>query len=96
MRKTRDMSPWVTNKCTVSKDAKLVGEIRTQYTDAGEIIFTKLSPEALVESAHTIVSIGSALSIRYTVEEVAIIGPLLPHTFHFSAAWLEVTKILLT
>lgn len=68
----------------------------TQDAYAGKVIFSKLTPQALVEATNTVIGICSALSVGYTIEEVAIVGSLLPHALHFSATWLEVSKILLS
>lgn len=63
---------------------------------AGKVIFSKLTPQALVEATNTVVGICSALSVGDTIEEVAIVGSFLPHAFHLGAAWLEVAKVLLS
>lgn len=68
----------------------------TQDAYAGKVIFSKLTPQALVEATNTVIGIRSALPVGYTIEEVAIVGSLLPHAFHFGAAWLEVAKVLLS
>lgn len=76
--------------CTI-KESEL-----TQDAYAGKVIFSKLTPQALVEATNTVVGICSALSVGYTIEEMAIVGPLLPHALHFSTTWLEISKILLS
>jgi hypothetical protein len=68
--------------------------MRDQDAHTWKVVVAKLPPQALVEAADSVVSICSALAIRYTVEEVPIIGPLLPHALHFCRAWLEVAKVL--
>lgn len=54
-----------------------------------------MPPQALVEAAHSVVGVGCALAVGDPVEEVAVVGALLPHAFHLGATWLEVAEILL-
>lgn len=68
----------------------------TEYAYASKVVFTKLTPQALIEAADSVVRVGSALAIGDTVEEMAVVRTLLPHSFHLCAAWLEVSKILLS
>ena len=68
---------------------------RTENTDTGKVVLAKLPPKTLVETTNSIVGIGGTLSVGDAVEEVAVVGPLLPHAFHLGAAWLEVAKVLL-
>ena len=65
-----------------------------QHTDTGEVGVSELPPQTLVEAAHAVVGVGSALTVRNAVEEVAVVGSLLPHPLHFGRAWLEVAKVL--
>lgn len=69
--------------------------MRDEHTDAGKVVVSKRSPQTLVEATHAIIGIRCTLAVRYAVEEVAIVGPLLPHALHFGRAWLEVAEILL-
>jgi hypothetical protein len=68
--------------------------MRDQDAHTWKVVVTELSPQALVEAAHPVVCIGRTLAIRYAVEEMPVIGPLLPHALHFCRAWLEVAKVL--
>jgi hypothetical protein len=69
--------------------------VLTKHADTGKVIFAKLPPEALVEATNSIVCVGRTLAIRNAIEEVAVVGPLLPHPLHLGTAWLEVAEILL-
>ena len=66
-----------------------------QHTHAREVRLAELAPHALVEAAHAIVCVGGALAVGDAVEEVAVVGALLPHALHLGGAWLEVAKVLL-
>ena len=70
------------------------GEV-TQYADAGKVVLAKLAPQALVEAADAVIGVGGALAVGNAVEEVAVVGALLPHALHLGAAGLEVAKVLL-
>lgn len=84
-----------------SKDAPLHQEdaghqaVSDQHADAGKVWLVELAPHALVEAAHAVVCVGGALAVGDAVEEVAVVGALLPHALHLSGAWLEVAKVLL-
>ena len=67
-----------------------------QHTDARKVLVAELSPQALVEATDAVIGVGGALAIRNAVEEVAVVGALLPHPLHFGRAWLEVAKVLLS
>jgi hypothetical protein len=67
----------------------------TQYTHAGKVVLAELTPETFVEATHSVVCISGALAVGDAVEEVAVVGSLLPHTLHLSTARLEVAKVLL-
>jgi hypothetical protein len=67
----------------------------TKYANARKVILAKLAPQTLVEAADPIIGIGSALAVGNPVEEVAVVGALLPHALHLGAARLEVAKVLL-
>jgi hypothetical protein len=69
--------------------------MRDQDADAGEVLVAELSPQTLVEATNSVVCVCSALTVGYAVEEVAVVGSLLPHALHFGGAWLEVAKVLL-
>ncbi|KAH0250575.1 phosphoglycerate mutase-like protein, partial [Aureobasidium melanogenum] len=56
--------------------------VSDEYADGREIVFTEVAPQALVEAANTIVGIGSTLAVGDAVEEMTIVGALLPHAFH--------------
>ena len=71
---------------------KAVGD---EDAHAGKVVLAKLTPQALVEAADAVVGVGGALAVGDPVEEVAVVGALLPHAFHLGAAWLEVAKVLL-
>lgn len=66
-----------------------------QHAHAWKIGLAELSPHALIEAAHTVVGVGGTFSIGDSVEEVAVVGSLLPHALHLGGAWLEVAKVLL-
>jgi hypothetical protein len=66
-----------------------------QHAHAREVGLAKLPPHALVEAAHAVIGVGGAFSIGNAVEEVAIVGALLPHALHLGRTWLEVAKVLL-
>jgi hypothetical protein len=100
MRKTRDMRPWVTAKPVCQHTAPIDSRgthtaKRTQHADARKVVLAKLAPQALVEAADAVVGVGGALAVGDAVEEVAVVGALLPHALHLGAAGLEVTKVLL-
>lgn len=63
--------------------------------DAGEVVLAELAPQTLVEAADAVVGVSGAFAVGDAVEEVAVVGTLLPHAFHLGATWLEVTKVLL-
>ena len=65
-----------------------------EHAHTGEVVVLEGSPQTLVEATDTVVGIRCTLAVGYAVEEVAIIGPLLPHPLHFGRAWLEVAKVL--
>jgi hypothetical protein len=65
-----------------------------KHAYTGKVLFAEESPQRLVESAHTVVSIRGGLAVGNTIEEVTIVRPFHPHTLHFSGAWLEVAKVL--
>lgn len=69
--------------------------MRNQNAYAREVLLAKQSPQALVEAADAVVCICGALSVGDAVEEVAVVGALLPHPLHFSRTWLEISKVLL-
>ena len=69
--------------------------VHTKNANAGEVVFPKLAPQALVEAGDMVVSIGSALAVGNAVEKVAVVGALLPHAFHLGATGLEVSEVLL-
>ena len=69
--------------------------VRDQHADARKVILAKLPPQALVEATNAIVGIGGALAVGDAVEEVAVVGSLLPHALHLGAAGLKVAKVLL-
>lgn len=66
-----------------------------QHAHAGKVFLAKESPQALVKATDAVISICSALSVWNPVEEVSVVGTLLPHSFHFGRAWLEVAEVLL-
>jgi hypothetical protein len=66
-----------------------------QDAHAGKVLVAKLSPQALVEATDAVVCIGSTLAVGNAIEEVAVVGALLPHALHFGGTWLEVAKVLL-
>lgn len=67
-----------------------------QHAHAWKVRLAELSPHALVETAHTVVGVGGAFSVGDSVEEVAVVGSLLPHALHLGGTWLKVAKILFT
>jgi len=67
-----------------------------QNAYTGKVVVLERSPQALVEPTDSIVRVSRTLAIRYTVEEVSIVGPLLPHALHLGRTWLEVSKVLFT
>lgn len=68
--------------------------VSNQDADTGKVVVLEGSPQALVEATDTIVRVCRALAIRYAVEEVTIVGPLLPHALHLGGTWLKVAKVL--
>ena len=66
-----------------------------QHAHAREVVVAKLAPQTLVEATNSIVGVCGALAVRDAVEEVAVVGALLPHPLHLGRAWLEVAKVLL-
>lgn len=66
-----------------------------EHADAGEAVLAKLAPQALVEAAHAVIGVGGALAVGDAVEEVPVVGALLPHALHLVGAGLEVAKVLL-
>jgi hypothetical protein len=65
-----------------------------QYAYAREVVVSKRPPQALIEATDSVVGIGGTLTVWYAVEEVAIVGSLLPHALHLGRTWLEVAKVL--
>lgn len=68
----------------------------TKHTNRSAVIFPKLPPQALVKAADTIIRICRRLPIWNPVEEVSVVGTLLPHTLHLHRARLEIPKVLLS
>lgn len=65
-----------------------------QHTDAREVLFAELPPQALVEATDSIIRIRRTLAVGDTVKEVTVISAFLPHSFHLGTAWLKVAKVL--
>lgn len=68
--------------------------MRNKHTHAREVFFSEAPPERFVEAGNTIVGIGGGFSVGDPVEEVTVVGTLLPHAAHFGGAGLEVSEIL--
>ena len=60
--------------------------MRDKDAYAGEVTVAKLSPQAVVEAADTIVCVRSTLTVGDAVEEMTIVGAFLPHAFHLNGA----------
>ncbi len=69
--------------------------VRHQHAHAGEVVFAEGAPQRLVEAADAVVGVGGGLAVGDAVEEVAVVGPFLPHPFHLGRAGLEVAEVLL-
>lgn len=67
-----------------------------KHTHTWEVGLVEIPPQALVKTTDSVVCVGGALSIGYTIEEVTVICPLLPHSFHLGRTRLEVAKVLLS
>lgn len=67
-----------------------------QNAHAWKVVVLERSPQTLIEATDTIVRVCRTLAIRYAVEEVSIVGSLLPHALHLGGTWLEVAKVLLS
>ena len=70
--------------------------MRDQHTHTRKVLVAKLSPQTLIKATNPIIRICSALTVRDAVEEVPVVGALLPHSLHFCRTWLEVAKVLLS
>lgn len=68
--------------------------MRNKHTDARKVRLAKTPPQTLIEPTDPIIRIRRTLAIRYAVEEVSVVGPLLPHPLHLATTWLKVTKVL--
>lgn len=66
-----------------------------KYTNARKVFLPNLPPQTLIEARDSIVRIRSTFTIRYPIEEVAVVCPLSPHPFHLVSTGLEVSEILL-
>lgn len=64
------------------------------YTRA--VILAKQPPKRLIEATHSVICICSRFAVRNTVEEVAVVRSLHPHSFHLFRTRLEIPKILLS
>jgi hypothetical protein len=69
--------------------------VRDQHADTGEVWIAELPPQALVEATDAVIGVGRTFAVGDAVEEVAIVGSLLPHPLHLGGTWLEVAKVLL-
>ena len=68
--------------------------MRHKHADAREAFFSELPPETLVEAADPIICIRCAFTIWDPIEEMSVVGALLPHTTHLRRRRLEVAEIL--
>lgn len=67
-----------------------------QNGDAGKVLVPELPPHALVEATDSIVRIGGALAVGYSIEEVTVVCPLPPHALHLRRTGLEIAEVLLS
>jgi hypothetical protein len=65
-----------------------------EHAYAWKVLLAKASPQALVESTHSVVRICRTFAIRDAVEEVSVVRSLLPHALHLATTWLEIAKVL--
>lgn len=65
-----------------------------KHTDTRKVGLAKAPPQTLIKPTDTIVCICRTLPIWNAIEKVSIVRPLLPHTLHLVATWLEVAKVL--
>lgn len=68
--------------------------MRHKHAHAREALLPELAPETLIEAADAIVRVRGALAVRDAVEEVPVVGALLPHPRHLRGRGLEVAEIL--
>lgn len=68
--------------------------MRNQHTHAREIVFAETPPQRFVEAGDAVIGVGCGFAVGDAIEEMAVVGALLPHAAHFGGAGLEVSEIL--